>query len=146
MSEPVVRVSQGFFEPQLFEGVSAKLTEGRPALEQALRALRGLLLFPHPERKTNMSRLLVFAIGFVITTAVGAAQFSVDLWGVTYIAQKEDAADSAFRLDDNGCRKEVSVMVYADAAKGVDNKPVWTKAYLDCMEAKGYAMAQKRNE
>jgi hypothetical protein len=92
-----------------------------------------------------MSRLLVLAIGFVITTAVGAAQFSVDLWGVTYVAAKDNAADSAFRLDDNGCRKDVTAMVYADAAKGVDNKPVWTKAYLDCMEAKGYTLTQKKN-
>lgn len=92
-----------------------------------------------------MSRLFVLAIGLVITTAVGAAPFYVDLWGVTYVAQKDGTADSAFRLDDNGCRKEVTALVYADATKGVENKPVWTKAYLDCMEAKGYTMTQKKD-
>ena len=43
MSEPVVRVSQGFFEPHLLDAVSTKLNEGRATLEPALRALRGLL-------------------------------------------------------------------------------------------------------
>ncbi len=43
MSEPIVRVSQGFFEPQQFEIVAAKLQEGRRTLEPALRALPGLL-------------------------------------------------------------------------------------------------------
>jgi hypothetical protein len=43
MSEPVVRVSQGFFEPDMLASVSAKLDEGRATLEPALRSLRGLL-------------------------------------------------------------------------------------------------------
>ena len=43
MSEPVVRISQGFFEPHLLQSVSSKLNEGRATLEQCLRALRGLL-------------------------------------------------------------------------------------------------------
>jgi hypothetical protein len=43
MNEPVVRISQGFFEPQLFGSVEAKLREGNATLEPALRALRGLL-------------------------------------------------------------------------------------------------------
>ena len=43
MSEPVVRISQGFFEPQQYETVAAKLQEGRRTLEPALRALSGLL-------------------------------------------------------------------------------------------------------
>jgi hypothetical protein len=43
MSEPVVRVSQGFFEPQQYDIVAAKLKEGRSFLEPALRALPGLI-------------------------------------------------------------------------------------------------------
>ncbi len=43
MSEPVVRVSQGFFEPALAQSVSTKLDEGRATLEPALKRLRGLL-------------------------------------------------------------------------------------------------------
>jgi quinol monooxygenase YgiN len=43
MSEPIVRVSQGFFEPHLAQSVAAKLDEGRAILEPALNALRGLL-------------------------------------------------------------------------------------------------------
>jgi len=43
VSEPVVRVSQGFFEPRLFDAVRAKLHEGRATLDPALRALPGLL-------------------------------------------------------------------------------------------------------
>ncbi len=43
MSEPVVRISQGFFEPHLLEGVEAKLREGRASLEPSLKALPGLL-------------------------------------------------------------------------------------------------------
>jgi hypothetical protein len=43
MSEPVVRISQGFFESPLFESVTAKLREGNATLEPALKALRGLL-------------------------------------------------------------------------------------------------------
>lgn len=43
MSEPVVRVSQGFFEPQQHDIVTAKLNEGRSILEPALRALPGLI-------------------------------------------------------------------------------------------------------
>jgi hypothetical protein len=43
MSKPIVRVSQGFFEPNLLDSVSAKLNEGRTTLEPALHALRGLL-------------------------------------------------------------------------------------------------------
>jgi hypothetical protein len=42
MSEPVVRVSQGFFEPAITPIVSAKLDEGRATLEPALKGLRGL--------------------------------------------------------------------------------------------------------
>lgn len=43
MSEPVVRVSQGFFEPQQHDIIAAKLNEGRSILEPALRALPGLI-------------------------------------------------------------------------------------------------------
>jgi hypothetical protein len=43
MSEPVVRVSQGFFEPQQYDVVAARLKEGRSILEPALRALPGLI-------------------------------------------------------------------------------------------------------
>ena len=43
MSEPVVRVSQGFFEPSLFPDVKAKLLEEKTSLDPALRTLRGLL-------------------------------------------------------------------------------------------------------
>ncbi len=91
-----------------------------------------------------MSRILVLAIGFAITTAVSAGQFPVDLWGITYIADRNDVAESAFKLDDVGCRKEVTTVVYADAGKGVDNKAAWTKTYLGCMEAKGYKMTVKK--
>ena len=43
MSEPVVRISQGFFDTKLAERVAVKLDEGRITLEPALKALRGLL-------------------------------------------------------------------------------------------------------
>jgi len=43
MTEPVVRVSQGFFEPQQYDIVAAKLNDGRSILEPALRALPGLI-------------------------------------------------------------------------------------------------------
>jgi len=43
MSEPIVRVSQGFFEPQQYDIVAAKLKEGRSILEPALHALPGLI-------------------------------------------------------------------------------------------------------
>jgi hypothetical protein len=43
MSEPIVRVSQGFFAPHLAQNVTAKLAEGRATLDPALQALRGLL-------------------------------------------------------------------------------------------------------
>lgn len=43
MSEPVVRVSQGFFEPHLADEVEERLREGRATLEPALRRLGGLL-------------------------------------------------------------------------------------------------------
>jgi hypothetical protein len=43
MDEPVVRVSQGFFEPQQYEIVAARLEEGRSVLEPALCALPGLV-------------------------------------------------------------------------------------------------------
>ena len=42
-SEPVVRISQGFFAPALLNEVRAKLEAGRASLEPALRALPGLL-------------------------------------------------------------------------------------------------------
>lgn len=42
VSESVVRLSQGFFEPHLLETVAAKLRDGRASLEPALKALRGL--------------------------------------------------------------------------------------------------------
>lgn len=93
-------------------------------------------------KETHMSKILMFTVGLAITTVVSAAQFSVDLWGTTYIADKDTVTDSVFRLDDNGCRKEVTAMVYADAAKGVENKPAWTTAYLDCMQGKGYTMTK----
>ncbi len=43
MSERVVRVSQGFFEPQQYDIIAAKLIEGRSILEPALRSLSGLI-------------------------------------------------------------------------------------------------------
>lgn len=43
MSEPVVRVSQGFFEPHLAKSVADALEKGRAALDPALKALHGLL-------------------------------------------------------------------------------------------------------
>jgi hypothetical protein len=43
MTEPIVRVSQGFFEPQILDSVIAHLREGRSTLEPALRTLHGLL-------------------------------------------------------------------------------------------------------
>lgn len=43
MSEPVVRISQGFFDPALLSAVEAKLREGRATLDPALKVLRGLL-------------------------------------------------------------------------------------------------------
>jgi quinol monooxygenase YgiN len=43
MSEPVVRISQGFFEPHLAAGVAAKLEEGHATLDPAIRRLPGLL-------------------------------------------------------------------------------------------------------
>lgn len=43
MSETVVRVSQGFFEPRLAESVANRLREGQDALQPALKALPGLL-------------------------------------------------------------------------------------------------------
>ena len=43
MSEPVVRFSQGFFEPQQYDVVAAKLNDGRSILESALRSLPGLI-------------------------------------------------------------------------------------------------------
>lgn len=42
-SQPVVRVSQGFFPPDLLSEVRAKLEAGRASLDPALRALPGLL-------------------------------------------------------------------------------------------------------
>jgi len=45
MSEPVVRVSQGFFEPHQYEIVATKLKEGGAILEPALRALPGLVRY-----------------------------------------------------------------------------------------------------
>ena len=43
MSEPVVRVSQGLFEPQQYDIVAARLREGMSILEPALRRLPGLV-------------------------------------------------------------------------------------------------------
>ena len=43
MSEPVVRISQGFFAPGLAERVAATLDAGHATLDPALRALHGLL-------------------------------------------------------------------------------------------------------
>ncbi len=43
MSESVVRISQGFFEPHLLESVEAKLRAGRVSLVSALTVLPGLL-------------------------------------------------------------------------------------------------------
>jgi hypothetical protein len=92
-----------------------------------------------------MRKILVLAIGLAIATGVSAAQFEVDLWGFAYVAEK-DIDDSAFRLDDNDCRRDVTGMVYADAANGVNNNAQWTRAYIDCMEGKGYAVAPKKPE
>ena len=43
MAEPVVRISQGFFDPVDAPKVSARLSEGRRELEPVLMALPGLL-------------------------------------------------------------------------------------------------------
>ncbi len=43
MSEPIVRISQGFFEPQHYDIVAARLKEGMQSLEPALRRLPGLI-------------------------------------------------------------------------------------------------------
>jgi quinol monooxygenase YgiN len=43
MAEPIVRISQGFFEPHMLPRVAVQLEEGRASLEPALRALAGLL-------------------------------------------------------------------------------------------------------
>jgi hypothetical protein len=43
MTEPVVRVSQAFYEPHLGDSIAAKLQEGHATLDVALRSLRGLL-------------------------------------------------------------------------------------------------------
>ena len=43
MAEPIVRISQGFFDAELADAVAAKLNEGRATLEPALRRLPGLL-------------------------------------------------------------------------------------------------------
>lgn len=45
MAEPVVRISQGFFEPAQIDVVSQKLTDGRQTLDGALRALPGLIRY-----------------------------------------------------------------------------------------------------
>ncbi|HYL22156.1 MAG TPA: hypothetical protein VEU74_10375 [Gemmatimonadales bacterium] len=42
MPEVVVRISRGTFGPQQYDEVTAKLTQGRPKLEPALRGLAGL--------------------------------------------------------------------------------------------------------
>ncbi len=42
-SEPVLRISQGFFAPALRAEVQAKMEAGRASLDPALRALPGLL-------------------------------------------------------------------------------------------------------
>lgn len=43
MPEPVVRISQGFFDPSLAESVTDALEQGRVSLEPALHKLPGLL-------------------------------------------------------------------------------------------------------
>jgi hypothetical protein len=43
MNEPVVRISQGFFDPAALSSVSATLEASQTTLEPALRALRGLM-------------------------------------------------------------------------------------------------------
>jgi hypothetical protein len=43
MPEPVVRISQGFFDPPLADRVAAELQKGRATLDPALKRLRGLL-------------------------------------------------------------------------------------------------------
>ena len=45
MSEPVIRISQGFFDPRQYDAVAAKLKEGRTRLEPALRGLPGLVRY-----------------------------------------------------------------------------------------------------
>ncbi len=54
MSEPVVRISQGFFAAERAEAVAKGLSDGRVALEPALRALPGLLhYYVSLDRKSN---------------------------------------------------------------------------------------------
>lgn len=54
MSEPVVRISQGFFEPHLADSVAAKLREGGATLEPALKSLHGLIhYYVSVDRTTN---------------------------------------------------------------------------------------------
>lgn len=59
MSEPVVRISQGFFEPHLLPQVTKTLQEGRGALEPALRRLRGLLHYYVSVDETSSSMVNV---------------------------------------------------------------------------------------
>ncbi len=43
MNEPIVRISQGFFEAKQYDAIEARLQEGKSRLEPALRSLPGLI-------------------------------------------------------------------------------------------------------
>ena len=73
MSEPVVRVSQGFFEARLAQSVVAKLDEGRAILEPALKVLRGLLHY------------------YVAVDTVSNSMVNVSVWKSLTAAQQMDS-------------------------------------------------------
>ena len=72
MSEPVVRISQGFFEPQQHEIVATKLREGRSILEPALRALPGLIHY------------------YVSIDPISSSMVNVSIWESPHAARQMD--------------------------------------------------------
>ena len=82
MSEPVVRVSQGFFAPNLAQSVAAKLDEGRATLEPALRALRGLLHY------------------YVAINTVGDSMVNISVWENFEAASQMDTLKEMLALRD----------------------------------------------
>lgn len=69
MPEPVVRISQGFFSPDHFEEVAARLAEGQTVLEPALRALPGLLHY-----YVSLDRVSSSMVNVSVWTSLSAAQ------------------------------------------------------------------------
>ena len=72
VSEPVVRISQGFFELQQHAIVAAKLKEGRSTLEPVLRALPGLIHH------------------YVSSDAVSSGMVNVSIWQSLQAAEQMD--------------------------------------------------------